>query len=82
MPIKVGNETIGAVVVYWVSNHKLYRKQDSNTPVALAPYVDSALFTVVGSQVTIQLTRTHQTGNKTGTTTLSTQVFLRNEPPH
>jgi hypothetical protein len=44
--------------------------------------VDSAFFSVVGSQVSIQLTRTAQTGNKTGTTTLSTQVYLRNEPPH
>lgn len=72
----------GAVLVYYVSNHKLYRQQGTNTPQMMAPYVDSALFSVVGSQVNIQLTRTHQTGNKTGTTTLSTQVYLRNEPPH
>lgn len=72
----------GAVMVYYVSNNKLYRQQGTTTPLLLAPYVDSAFFSVVGSQVSIQLTRTQKTGNKTGTTTFSTQVYLRNEPPH
>jgi hypothetical protein len=73
--------TEGATVQYYFSNGFIYRRIGAGTPMKVAKNVISAQFEANGPQVGIRVTARQQQGTKIRSTTLRTQVALRNEPP-
>jgi type II secretory pathway component PulJ len=74
------NPTTTTSVNYYLSGTNLIRQTGSTTKV-LGKKIKTVLFSVAGSEVTLQITAQQQSGTKTGATTLTSQVYLRNEPP-
>lgn len=70
----------GDTLQFYLSNGALYRKRNTENARAIARGVQSLKFTRNGSELKIEVTSAQQTGNKTSTASMSTQVALRNEP--
>jgi hypothetical protein len=71
--------TDGVTVNYYAQNGKLWRQSGVASATVLAKKINSATFAVSGSQIQIRTTSTQQYGTRSGNTTLTTQITLRNE---
>ena len=73
--------TEGASVRYFLLNGKLQRRVGTQTATVLGKNITDLKFTGSGLQIGLALTSRQKTGTKTGKTTYTTQVTLRNQPP-
>lgn len=69
----------GIQVRYYLEGGRLYRKQGLGTPTIAGRNVSAARFSMEGTQLDIELTCSQKIGTRQGTTTLATEVTLRNE---
>jgi hypothetical protein len=70
----------GVTVRYYSQNGKLWRQSGVASATVLAKKINWVSFVVNGSQIQIRTNSTQQYGTRSGNTTLTTQVTLRNEP--
>jgi hypothetical protein len=70
----------GLTVRYYSQNGKLWRQSGVASATVMAKKINWVSFAMNGSQVQIRTNSTQQYGTRTGNTTLTTQITLRNEP--
>jgi hypothetical protein len=70
----------GSIVRYYLSAGKLYRQVDGGIATVLTRNVTAVRFEELAGKIQLEITRQKQNGNRSATTTLKTQVALRNEP--
>jgi hypothetical protein len=70
----------GDQVRYYLSSGKLYRQAGITSARVLARNVTSIRFQDLGGRISVEITSQRQSGNRTSTTRLTTQISLRNEP--
>ncbi len=70
----------GDTIYYYLSSGKLYRKRNAENARAVARGITLLEFTKNGIELGIKITSRQQIGTRISTTTLASQVILRNEP--
>lgn len=69
----------GALVRYYLHAGRLYRKEGTAEATVVGRHVSAGRFTLDGTQLGIHLTCAQQIGNRKGSTTLATEITLRNQ---
>ena len=72
--------TDGGSVRYYASSGKLYRQVGTTGPTVLSRNVARARFEDAGGRLQIEIVSERHNGNRSATTTLTTQIALRNDP--
>jgi hypothetical protein len=72
--------TSGVQVRYYLSGGKLYRQAGVASATVLCRNVSSVRFEQTAGKIAMRITSQKQNGNRSATTTLTTEVGLRNEP--
>ncbi len=69
----------GAQIRYYLNAGRLYRKVGTANATVVGKNITVGRFTLDGSQLGIHLTCAQQIGNRQGTTSLATEITLRNQ---